>query len=527
MTKIITHWEDARNKVMAGITKVTDAVKVTMGPKGRNVMIARPGQTPIVTNDWVTVAKEIILKDAYEEMGANMMKDVAEMTNREAGDGTTTTVVLTKAIMDAGKEYITDNINMFKLTKHLKKQTESIVARLINASTKIETREQIEQIATVSSQSEEIWSTIADAFEEMWDNWTITVEEGSEIGISRAIRKGLVIDRWYVTPLFITNQARQEAIIEKPLIVITNAVLTEITDIDRLLMNIVEIEKNKNILIIANNIEGEALDTLILTKRTGWMNVCVIKAPGVWDKKIEALRDIAIATWWKLVEEKDKLNESDMSILWSAERVIITAKETVILEWDWEKSEINNRIEELTKQMWNAAAKYDKDAIEKRIARLGQGISTIRVLAPTDMETENLKYKIEDALNATRSSIEEGFTVGWGMALMDAWCTDIRSSNDIENIAMDILEQATIAPARQIAKNAGYDPDKEIRSTGMLANKNEWLCADTWDQIDYMKAGIIDPVKVIRVALENAVSTATMLLTTEAVITEEVLEPIK
>jgi len=519
MTKLITHGEEARTKVLEGINKVAEAVKVTMGPKGRNVMIARPWTTPIVTNDGVTVAKNIILKDPHEEVGASMMRDTAELTNKEAGDGTTTTIVLTQAIIMEGMKYIQKGMNPFMLAKNLHLVKDEIIEKIRNQSQKIENRDQIKQIATISSQDEEVGEAIADILEEIGDSWTVTVEEWNELGIIKEIKKGIVIDRGYVTPLFITNMVRQEAIVENPHILITNATLTHISDIDELMWRIVQQTNNKNFLIIATDMEWECLDGMILSKRSGLINVAVVKAPGVGDKRLEELQDIAIATGGKVIEEKDKINSAQVEDMGNAEKVIITNKETIIFGGDASVLDIGQRVEVLKEQMTNMKDWFERDRVEKRIARLSQWISTIKVLAITDMETQNLKDKIEDALNSTRAGIEEGIIQWWGMALYLAR-PSMGAVDQSESIARWIMCEACKYPATQIINNAGHNAEVQLKDL-QWAESYIGFDSKTGEMVNMLKAGIIDPVKVVRVALENAVSTAIMFITTEAVITEE------
>ena len=524
MAKTLHYADDARKGLFAGIEAVANAVKVTMGPKGRNVILERTYWGPIVTNDGVTVAKEIELEEKIENIGASMLKEAAEKTNKEAGDGTTSTVVLSHAMAKEGLRYIRSGVNPFSLGKGLHKTVELLTHHIAQNAQQIwDSKEKIKQVATISAQDEEVGNLIADIFEEIGKDWTITVEEWKSIGLTKEIKTGMQFDQGYSSPYLVTDPQRMEAVIEKPYILVTDKKISSIKEILTTLEAIAASGK-KDIVIIADDVDGEALASLVLNKIRGMLNILTIKAPGFWDRKKEMLRDIAVVTWATLITEELglKLEDTTVDMLGKADKVISTKDTTVIVDGKWNPDEINARADQIKAQLAHTTSDYDREKLAERLAKLVGGVAVIQVWAATEMEMKNKKYKIEDALNATRAAIEEGIVAGGGSVLLQLskMLDTVKFEDADEQVAIEIVKNAIQYPVKQIADNAGFKGDRVVEKVKESDEINYGFDAKEWTFKDLFHAGIIDPAKVLRVALENAVSTAAMFLTTETVITE-------
>jgi chaperonin GroEL len=523
MAKLIHYWDEARKDIFQGIEMVANAVKVTMGPKWRNVILEKSYGWPTVTNDGVTVAKEIDLENKSYNVGASMLKEAAEKTNKEAWDGTTTTVVLAYAMAKEGLRYIRSWVNPFALGRWLHKAVNKLVEELWKKSKTLKTKEEIKQVATISAQDEEVGSLIADVMDEIWNEWTITVEEGKSIWLTKEIKTWMQFDQWYASPYFVTDSQRMEAIIEKPYILVTDKKISSLKDILQVLEGIAATWK-KDIVIIAEEVEGEALASLVLNKIRWMLNVLAIKAPWFGDRKKEMLKDIAIVTGATLITEELwlKLEEATIQMLGKADKVIATKDETIIVDWKGNESEIWERANQIKAQIGHTTSDYDKEKLQERLAKLVWGVAVIKVWAATEMEMKNKKYKIEDALNATRAAVQEGIVTWWWSALLQLSKTleEFNLENPDEQIAVDIIKEAILYPVIQIANNAWYKWDRVVEKVKESSDFSFWFDAKDWTFKDLFQAGIIDPAKVLRVALENAVSSAAMFLTTDAIIVE-------
>ena len=524
MAKLIKYGDDARKEIFSWMEMVADAVKVTMWPKGRNVILERPFGWPIVTNDWVTVAKEIDLEEKTENIGASMIKEAAEKTNKEAWDGTTTTVVLAEAMSKEGLRYIRSWVNPFSLGKWLHKAVDRLVEEIEKKAQKIgDSKEKIRQVATISAQDEEVWNLIADVFEEIGKDWTITVEEGKSLGLTKEIKTGMQFDQGYSSPYFVTDTQRMEAVIEKPYILVTDKKISSMKEILWVLEAVASTWK-KDFVIIAEDVDWEALASLVLNRIRWMLNILTVKAPGFWDRKKEMLRDIATVTWATLITEElgIKLEDATVDMLGKADKVISTKDNTVIVDGKGNQDEINERAEQIKAQIGMTKSDYDKEKLVERLAKLVGGVAVIQVGAATEMEMKNKKYKIEDALNATRAAIEEGI-VAWGGSVLlqlSKILKDYKLDDADEQVAIDIVKDAIQYPVRQIANNAWFKWDWVVEKVKESDDINYWFDAKDGNFKNLFEAGIIDPAKVLRVALENAVSTAAMFLTTETVVVD-------
>ena len=523
MSKTIHYSDDARKLMFQGMEMVADAVKVTMWPKGRNVILEKSFWAPTVTNDWVTVAKEIDLEDKMNNVWASMIKEAAEKTNKEAWDGTTTTVVLAHAMSKEWLRFIRSGVNPFALGRGLHKTIDKVVSDLKAQAKPIKNKEEIKQVATISAQDEEVWSLIADVMEEIWNDGTITVEEWNSIGLTKEVKTWMQFDQWYTSPYFVTDTQRMEAVIDKPYILLTDQKVNSMKDIMNILESVAATGK-KDIVIIADDVEWEALASLVLNKMRWVLNVVAIKAPGFGDRKKEMLLDISAVTWATLItpELGYKLEEATIELLGKADKVICSKDNTIIVDGKWNPDVINDRADLIRSQIEATKSDYDKEKLAERLAKLVGWVAVIKVWAATEMEMKNKKYKIEDALNATRAAIEE-WIVAWGWTALlkiSKGLENFELEDEDENIAVDIVRDAIQYPVIQISNNAGYKGDRVVEQVKADKDLNTWFDASTWDFKDLVKAGIIDPAKVIRVALENAVSTAAMFLTTDAVIVD-------
>ena len=525
MKKDIHYADDARKQLLKWVETVANVVKVTMWPKWRNVILDKWFGAPTVTNDGVSVAKEIELEDKVENVWAEMVKEAAEKTNKEAWDGTTSTVVLAHAIAKEGLRYIDSWINPFALGRGLHKAVDKLVADIQDTAQQIgDSKEQIKQVATISAQDEEVGDLIADVFEEIGKDGTITVEEWNTLWLSKEIKTGMQFDQWYLSPYFVSDSQRMECVIDKPYVLVTDKKIWSMKEIIQLLESMAATGK-KDMLLIAEDVEWEALASLILNKIRGMLNVVAVKAPGFGDRKKEILKDIATVTGATLITDQlgIKLEDATIDMLGKADKVIVNKDETIIVDGKWDTDEINDRANQIRAQIWITKSDYDKEKLAERLAKLVGWVAVIKVGAATEMEMKNKKFKIEDALNATRAAIEEGIVAGGGSVLVQLskklW--ELKLEDQEEQVAVEIIQQAIQYPLKQIADNAGFKWDWVVEKIKESKDMDYGFDARTGEFTNLKKAGIIDPAKVIRVSLENAVSTAAMLLTTEAVVVDK------
>ena len=521
MAKEIFFSDEARNRLYEGVRKLNDAVKVTMGPRGRNVLVQKSFGAPAITKDGVSVAKEIELKDALENMGAGLVKEVASKTNDEAGDGTTTATVLAHSIFKEGLRNITAGANPVEVKRGMDKEAAAIIAELKSLSRKVTDKKEIAQVATISANSDSaIGGLIADAMEKVGKDGVITVEEAKSIHDELNVVEGMQFDRGYLSPYFITNAEKMQVELQSPYILLFDKKITNLKD---LLPVLEQIQKTgKPLLIIAEDIEGEALATLVVNKLRGVLNISAVKAPGFGDRRKAMLEDIAILTGGEVVSEElgRTLESATLSDLGQASSVIIDKDNTTIVNGAGEKSAIDARIIQIKAQIAETTSDYDKEKLQERLAKLSGGVAVIKVGAATETEMKEKKDRVDDALSATKAAVEEGIVIGGGAAFIKAGAkVDLNLSGD-EAIGADIVRRALTAPLRQIAENAGFDAGVVANSVSVSKDDNYGFNAATGEYVDMFKAGIIDPVKVERIALQNAVSVASLLLTTEATISE-------
>ena len=528
MVKDIKYWDDARRIVYKGIQEVADAVKVTMWPKGKNVMIESGFWAPKVTNDGVSVAKEIELEGKFENIGAELVKEAANKTNDAAWDGTTTTVTLVDSISKEGLRYINSWVNPFSLGKGLDKAVSQLVVKLQEKAKKIETKEEIKQVATISAQDEQVGELIADVMEEIGEDGVVTVEEGKSIGLEKEIVKGMQFDQGYESPYFVTNPEKMEAVVENANIIITDKKISNVQEVLPLMEKIAA-AGSKNIVIISDGVEGEALATLVLNKLKGVLNILAVKAPGFGDNKKALLEDIAIVTGGQVISEELGLSFENVwtEVVGGADKVIADKDKTIIVGGKWAPENIQNRVNQLKVQMEQTSSDYDREKLQERVAKLAGWVAVIKVWAATEAEMKNKKDKIEDALNATRAAMEEGIVPGGGTALLKLQkeLENVNVENEDEKVWVEIIKQAITYPAKQIADNAGYKGDVVVDKVTTTEDFNYGFNAKTGEYSDLLSQWVIDPAKVIRVALQNAVSAAKMLLTTETVIAEKPTPP--
>jgi chaperonin GroEL len=522
MSKQIKYNETARKKLKIGADKLANAVKVTLGPKGRNVVLDKGFGAPTITNDGVSIAKEIKLEDKIENLGAEIIKEVAEKTADIAGDGTTTATILAQAIISEGLKNVTAGSNPLAIKRGIEKGTQMIVDELKKMSKKISNKEEIEQVATNSAESKEIGSLIAEVMEEVGKDGVITIEESKTFGLQREIVKGLQFDRGYISPYMVTNTERMEAEFENPYILITDKKISSLQEIVPILEKVVQAGK-KELVIIADEVEGDALATLVINKLRGIFNVLAVKAPGFGDRRKEMLEDIAIVTNGKVISEEIgfKLDKIEIEFLGQARKVVSTKENTTIIEGKGKKELIEARIKQIRNEIGISSSDFDKEKLQERLAKLAGGVAVIKVGAATEVEQKAKQHKIEDALSATKAAVEEGIVVGGGVALLRAMSAlnKVEEIAQDEKIGIDILRRALEAPIRQIANNAGKDGSVIVAEVLKLKDNFGYNAAtDSYENL--METGIVDPTKVVRYALENAASAAAMFLTTECVITD-------
>ncbi|GKX86924.1 60 kDa chaperonin [Campylobacter jejuni] len=521
MAKEIIFSDEARNKLYEGVKKLNDAVKVTMGPRGRNVLIQKSFGAPSITKDGVSVAKEVELKDSLENMGASLVREVASKTADQAGDGTTTATVLAHAIFKEGLRNITAGANPIEVKRGMDKACEAIVAELKKLSREVKDKKEIAQVATISANSDEkIGNLIADAMEKVGKDGVITVEEAKSINDELNVVEGMQFDRGYLSPYFITNAEKMTVELSSPYILLFDKKITNLKD---LLPVLEQIQKTgKPLLIIAEDIEGEALATLVVNKLRGVLNISAVKAPGFGDRRKAMLEDIAILTGGEVISEElgRTLESATIQDLGQASSVIIDKDNTIIVNGAGEKANIDARVNQIKAQIAETTSDYDREKLQERLAKLSGGVAVIKVGAATETEMKEKKDRVDDALSATKAAVEEGIVIGGGAALIKAKAKIKLDLQGDEAIGAAIVERALRAPLRQIAENAGFDAGVVVNSVENAKDENTGFDAAKGEYVNMLESGIIDPVKVERVALLNAVSVASMLLTTEATISE-------
>ncbi|KAJ9718193.1 chaperonin GroEL [Campylobacter jejuni] len=521
MAKEIIFSDEARNKLYEGVKKLNDAVKVTMGPRGRNVLIQKSFGAPSITKDGVSVAKEVELKDSLENMGASLVREVASKTADQAGDGTTTATVLAHAIFKEGLRNITAGANPIEVKRGMDKACEAIVAELKKLSREVKDKKEIAQVATISANSDEkIGNLIADAMEKVGKDGVITVEEAKSINDELNVVEGMQFDRGYLSPYFITNAEKMTVELSSPYILLFDKKIANLKD---LLPVLEQIQKTgKPLLIIAEDIEGEALATLVVNKLRGVLNISAVKAPGFGDRRKAMLEDIAILTGGEVISEElgRTLESATIQDLGQASSVIIDKDNTTIVNGAGEKANIDARVNQIKAQIAETTSDYDREKLQERLAKLSGGVAVIKVGAATETEMKEKKDRVDDALSATKAAVEEGIVIGGGAALIKAKAKIKLDLQGDEAIGAAIVERALRAPLRQIAENAGFDAGVVVNSVENAKDENTGFDAAKGEYVNMLESGIIDPVKVERVALLNAVSVASMLLTTEVTISE-------
>ena len=513
--------EAARQKILRGVELLSRAVKVTLGPKGRNVVIDKKYGSPTVTKDGVTVAKEIELPDPYENMGAQMVKEVATKTSDAAGDGTTTATLLAESIYREGLKNVTAGSNPIYLKRGIDRAVETVVAELARISKKVNDREEIRQVATVSANWDEtIGNIIADAMDKVGKDGTITVEEAKSIETTLEVVEGMQFDKGYLSPYFTTNVEAMEAVLEDAYVLIHEKKITSLQDLLPLLQTVAK--SGKPLLVIAEEVEGEALAALVVNKIRGVLNVCAVKAPGFGDRRKSMLEDIAILTGGRCLTEDlgIKLENVTISDLGKAKRITIDKENTTIVEGGGKSSDIQGRVKQIRRQIDETTSDYDREKLQERLAKLAGGVAVINVGASTETEMKEKKARVEDALHATRAAVEEGIVAGGGVALLR--CAKVIDSLQLEGdekIGSQIVRRAIEYPIRMLCANAGVEPG--VVTQKVAENKGNYgYNVATGEYEDLVKAGVVDPTKVTRTALQNAASIAGLLLTTEAMITE-------
>ena len=523
MAKDLKFGEDARKSMMAGVDKLADTVKTTIGPKGRNVVLEQSYGSPTITNDGVTIAKSIDLDNHFENMGAKLVAEVASKTNDIAGDGTTTATVLTQAIVNEGMKNVTAGANPVGVRRGIEKATKAAVAALHKMSHDVKTKDDIAQIASISAANPEVGKLIADAMEKVGHDGVITIEDSRGVETSVDVVEGMSFDRGYMSQYMVTDNDKMEADLDNPYILITDKKISNIQDILPLLQSVVQ--EGRSLLIIADDITGEALPTLVLNKIRGTFNVCAVKAPGFGDRRKAQLQDIAILTGGTVISDDLGMQLKDVTVdqLGQANKVTVTKDATTIVDGSGDKSAIAERVDQIKQAIAKSTSDFDKEKLQERLAKLSGGVAVVKVGAATETELKEKKYRIEDALNATRAAVQEGFVPGGGTALVNV-IPDIEAiEKDVsgdEATGVNIVKNALEAPVRQIAENAGVEGSVIVNQ---LKNEKPGVGYNAANGTfeDMIDAGIVDPTKVTRSALQNATSVSALLLTTEAVVADK------
>ena len=524
MAKDIKFSEDARAAMLRGVDKLADTVKVTLGPKGRNVVLEKSYGSPLITNDGVTIAKDIELDDHFENMGAKLVSEVASKTNDMAGDGTTTATVLTQAIVREGLKNVTAGANPMGIRRGIELATKAAVEELHSISKVVDSKDAIAQVAAVSSGSEEVGKLIAEAMEKVGNDGVITIEESKGIDTELDVVEGMQFDRGYLSQYMVTDNDKMEAALENPYILITDKKISNIQDILPLLEQV--LQQSRSLLIIADDVDGEALPTLVLNKIRGTFNVVAVKAPGFGDRRKAMLEDIAILTGATVITEDLGLDLKEATIenLGTAGKVVVDKDNTTIVEGSGDKAALNDRVEMIKRQIGETTSDFDREKLQERLAKLAGGVAVVKVGAATETELKELKLRIEDALNSTRAAVEEGIVSGGGTALVNVIkkVSELEAEGDAAT-GIKIVVRALEEPVRQIAENAGFEGSVVIDKL-KNADQGTGFNAASGEYVNMIDAGIVDPTKVTRSALQNAASVSALLLTTEAVVADKPVE---
>ena len=520
--KTLVFNEVARKGLEAGVNKLADVVKVTLGPKGRNVVLEKKWGAPTITNDGVTIAKEVDLEDPYENMGAQLAKEVASKTNDVAGDGTTTATVLAQAMVNEGMKAVATGVNPMEVKRGMLEASKSVTDFIAGFSKSIGGKDEIAQVASISAADTEIGETIAGAMDKVGKDGVITVEEGQTFGMELEFTDGMQFDKGFISPYFVTDADRQEAVLENPYILIVNSKITAVNDLLPLLEKVMN--SGKPLLILAEDVEGEALATLVVNNLRGTFKSVAVKAPGFGDRRKAMLQDIAILTGGEVISEELglKTENTTVDMLGEAARVVVKKDATTIVDGKGKKVDVEGRVKQIQAEIDESDSDWDKEKLQERLAKLSGGVAVVKVGAATEVELKEKKMRIEDALAATRAAVEEGIVAGGGVTLIRAQDSidKISGGSEGEVVGRNIVKKALEAPLRQIAINAGYEGGVMVEKV-KSEKGNVGLNAATGDTTDLVKEGVIDPAKVTRSTVQNATSIASLVLTTEALVAEE------
>ena len=519
-SKLLRFGEDARRSLEAGVDKLADAVAITLGPKGQNVVLDKKWGAPTITNDGVTIAKEIELEDPWENMGAQLTKEVATKTNDVAGDGTTTATVLARAMVKGGLKNVAAGANPMILKRGIEKAVSTAVDEIKAQSKDVESKEEIAQVASISAADTTIGEILAEALDKVGKDGVITVEESNTFGMELEFTEGMQFDKGYISPYFISDQERMEAVLDEPYILLVNKKISSVQDMLPVLEKVMQ--AGKPLVIVAEDVEGEALATLVVNKIRGTFNAAAVKAPGFGDRRKAMLQDMAILTGGQVISEEVglKLENATLDLLGRARKVVITKDTTTIVEGAGNADEVGGRINQIKAEIENTDSDWDREKLQERLAKLAGGVAVVKVGAATEVELKEKKHRIEDALSATRAAVEEGIVPGGGVTLIR--CEAALAKLDLEGdeaTGASIVREALAEPARRIASNAGYEGAVIVQQ--IRAESDRGFNAATGEWVDMVKAGIIDPAKVTRSALQNAASIAGLFLTTEAVVADK------
>ncbi|MFB7598239.1 chaperonin GroEL [Streptomyces sp. NPDC056160] len=524
MAKILKFDEDARRALERGVNKLADTVKVTIGPKGRNVVIDKKFGAPTITNDGVTIAREVEVEDPYENLGAQLVKEVATKTNDIAGDGTTTATVLAQALVREGLKNVAAGASPALLKKGIDAAVKAVSDDLLASARPIDEKSDIAAVAALSAQDQQVGELIAEAMDKVGKDGVITVEESNTFGLELDFTEGMAFDKGYLSPYFVTDQERMEAVLDDPYILINQGKISSIADLLPLLEKIIQANASKPLLIIAEDVEGEALSTLVVNKIRGTFNATAVKAPGFGDRRKAMLQDMAVLTGATVISEEVglKLDQVGLDVLGSARRVTVTKDDTTIVDGAGDKSDVQGRVAQIKAEIESTDSDWDREKLQERLAKLAGGVCVIKVGAATEVELKEKKHRLEDAISATRAAVEEGIVSGGGSALVHAVKVlegNLDKTGD-EATGVSVVRRAAVEPLRWIAENAGLEGYVIVSKVAEL-DKGSGYNAATGEYGDLVKAGVIDPVKVTRSALENAASIASLLLTTETLVVEK------
>jgi chaperonin GroEL len=523
VTKLLKFDEDARRGLESGVDKLADAVKVTLGPKGRNVVIGKKFGSPTITNDGVTIAREVELEDPFENMGAQLVKEVATKTNDVAGDGTTTATVLAQALIKEGLRNVAAGANPAGLKRGIEKAVAAAVESIKGQSQSVEDKNQIAQVATISAADTSVGEVIADAIDKVGKDGTVTVEESNTFGLELELTEGMQFDKGYLSPYFVTDSERQEAVLEDAYILFTSSKITAVHDLVPLLEKVMQ--GGRPLLIVAEDVEGEALATLVVNKIRGTFTSVAVKAPGFGERRKAMLQDMAILTGATVISEEIglKLESATVDLLGRARRVVVTKDDTTLVDGDGKEDDVKGRVAQIRREIDETDSDWDREKLQERLAKLAGGVAVVKVGAATEIELKEKKHRIEDALSATRAAIDEGIVPGGGTALVRARTAVQKAAEQLsgdEATGARIVSNALEAPLRYIAANAGLEGAIKVREVE-AASGSKGLNAMTGDIVDLVDAGVVDPAKVTRSALQNAASIAALLLTTEATVADK------